>query len=152
MNTKPRPQNLKAAAALLQTSLHAITENTLASDQDESVSGLFTTANTIQQEALSTIDTSDLDSEDQTTLSLLTMAATLQSLKDFCDQSTWWNIRDARKHGATWQAVALATGYSSPSAAAQRFDPKQRKAVQAANRRANRERYTTKAEREAESA
>ena len=101
------------------------------------VLGLLKSANDLQEAILKATDTTGLSERELSALRYLAMARALTTLGQFCEEAAAWNVRDAREVGATWQLVALATGYSAPSSAAQRFDPVQRDKVREANRKAH---------------
>lgn len=63
----------------------------------------------------------ELDVADETAR-LVATAAVLDAIAEVCRERAEASVCLARESGATWNEVAIGTGYSSPGSAAQRFD------------------------------
>ena len=132
---------------------HAIAKQVLFAGQDSNVpTGPTINPNVIQEELLKGAPLNELTEDQRDAVSSIAMAITLDQLADFCKQFAENAIKDARNAGATWNDIALGTGYSSPAAASQRFDPrlKQKQREASARRDAKRRAALSRLKEQAE--
>ena len=120
LSRKPEPWNSRIVRELFEAQFEK--------DREGEIEGLPAWINRLSERLIEETDHPEWDEteNDRLKLSWLSMAAVLGEMERFARREGDISVAGARERGATWEEVAVATGYSNGVSASRRYAADQR--------------------------